>query len=168
MHAGKATYVRALTYLRNMHSPVFPLSLSQLLVGASALFWATSGTGLRPMMSALDAAKHYEEEKMERHKRWPFGSKVPYSPSFIASRPDLSRQVSLPTIMSHGLATLDEPSDRASICSVPRSLCMDRHHAWPPIYTSSSLGKNEQSVIDRVHSVRNSLPCMWYSILFDM
>ena len=140
---------------------------SQLLIGASALFWATSGSGLRPMVSVLDSAKHYEETHTRHRKRWFRASKGNSYPSFIACRPELSRQVSLPSIMTHGLSkSTDEFSDVTSISAVPRSLSIHRCSAWPSVFPSEGQLGFKDTVSSKHNScvrTRHSDPyaCVW-------
>lgn len=62
-------------------------------------------------------------------------------------RADLSHQVTLPTIVSHGLGSMDEPSEMASITTVPRSLSIHRSSVWPPTlgFLSHGRGMDENS-----------------------
>lgn len=98
------------------------------------------------MVSVLDAAKHHEDTYTRPRKRWPrfHSDKSELTPSFVASRPDFSRQISLPTIITHGLETLDESSDAASISTVPRSLSIHRHPVWPAVLASQRLSHDSQ------------------------
>lgn len=90
---------------------------SQVLIGSIALFWLTSGNGLRPIASIIHDARSFPDSTSSAPKRrW--GSRQLPSMSFF-SRPDAVRQSSLPTIMTHGMLDSRRPSRAPSVTALP-------------------------------------------------
>lgn len=103
------------------------LTRTQVLIGSIALFWLTSGSGLRPISSVLHARSFRSSITTTttapsptvakgRGPRW-----LHKVPSWFEPRPTALRHSSLPTIMTHGMLESERPSRVPSVELPPPS-----------------------------------------------
>lgn len=88
---------------------------ADVLIGSIALFWLTSGSGLRPISSIIAEARSFPSTTDSGSKHHT-PRRPPLTP-FLRSQS--SRQGSLPTIMTHGMLDSGAPSRTPSFVVVP-------------------------------------------------
>ncbi|GJE97736.1 hypothetical protein PsYK624_139570 [Phanerochaete sordida] len=89
-----------------------------VLIGSIALFWLTSGSGLRPIGSLIAEARSFPSTTDSGSKRRPL-RRPPLTPFTPFARPQSFRQSSLPTIMTHGMLNSGQSSRTPSFVGIP-------------------------------------------------
>ena len=112
----------------------------QVLIGSIALFWLTSGSGLRPISSIIAEARSLPSSGDSASKR---SSHRSHRPALTATpfmkRPQSVRLSSLPTIMTHGM--LDSAaSSFVGMPPPPSPAIVHSPLAWPSPSLDSSSG----------------------------